>query len=222
MSESASDLPERKKVYCNTCKNETNHELKAEHIVPYHEEDHGQISYWEKNIYRFWICAGCEQGTLEKSFTMSGYVNANHDQIYDSTFYPERKHQHVIKKWFRQLPNTLDALYKESVEAYNNKLYILCAAGLRALIEGICVDKGLSGRNLKMKIDSLTSILPENIVKNLHGFRFMGNDALHDLTPPQKDDLSLAIEVSEDLMNFIYELDYKTSQLNYKKEEDAT
>lgn len=220
MSEKSSALSDKKRIYCNRCKNETNHVFMCDHSHSEHEEENGQLLYWEEYIDRFWICAGCDEGTLERCFTMSGYVDSKGNQIYESNFYPERKRQHVLRKWFKKIPKKLETLYREAVEAYNNKLYILCAAGLRALIEGICVDKGISGHNLESKIDSLTSILPENIVKNLHGFRFMGNEALHELNPPNKADLLLALEVSEDLMNFIYELDYKTSQLTIKKKKE--
>ena len=41
----------------------------------------------------------------------------------------------------------------------------------------------------------------------------MGNDAVHELTPPERKELKIAIEVSEDLLNILYELDYKASLL---------
>ncbi len=149
-------------------------------------------------------------------------IDQNGKQIYDSTYYPSRKQQHIQLKRFRKLPQKLAGLYKESVEAYNNKLLILCAAGLRALIEGICVDKNIAGKNLETKIDAMIFILPQNIVENLHSFRFMGNEALHELNPPDKKNLHLAIEVSEDLMNYLYELDYKASQLKKEKKKKIT
>lgn len=62
----------------------------------------------------------------------------------------------------------------------------------------------------------LRTIYSQTIVANLHGFRFMGNIALHELAAPKKDDLKVAIEVSEDLLNFLYELDYKASLLPQK------
>lgn len=61
-----------------------------------------------------------------------------------------------------------------------------------------------------------------NIVESLHGFRFMGNEALHELNPPEKKNLNVAIEVSEDLMNYLYELDYKASQLTKEKAKKMT
>lgn len=212
------NMPDKKRLYCNQCKNETNHVLKGEHSRRFYEEDErGAFIFWEELVYRFWICAGCDRATLEEAYTMSSMEDQKGNQIYSSTYYPNRTEKQIPLKRFKKIPITLSKLYRESVEAYNNNLYILCSAGLRALIEGICVDKNIKGRNLEKKIDALTSILPANIVKNLHRFRFMGNKALHELEPPNKNDLSLSIEVSEDLMNFIYELDYKASQLNISK-----
>jgi len=210
---------EQKLIFCNRCKNETNHVLKGEHSRRFYEKEHGQLMFWEEVADRLWICAGCEQGTLEHCYTMDGYVDESGNQFYESTYYPKRTQQHIPQKRFMKIPKKLDKLYAETVEAYNNGLNILCAAGLRALIEGICVDKNIRGKNLENKIDGLNSILPENIVKNLHSFRFIGNEAIHELSAPNKGDLLLAIEVSQDLMNFIYELDYKASQLKTKKAE---
>jgi hypothetical protein len=105
-------------------------------------------------------------------------------------------------------------LYRETIEAYSNSLNIFYAGGLNALIEGICVDKNIKGRNLENRIDQLNTIFPENIVKNLHSFRFMGKYTVNELTQPRRNDLFLTIEVCEDLLNFLYELDYKTIQLN--------
>jgi len=78
-------------------------------------------------------------------------------------------------------------------------------------------SKNIDGKNLEQRIDHLEAILPANIVQNLHGFRFMGNEALHELGAPDPKDLRLAIEVSEDLLNFLYELDYKASRLPKQK-----
>jgi hypothetical protein len=41
----------------------------------------------------------------------------------------------------------------------------------------------------------------------------MGNDAVHELTHPSGEDLKLAIEICQDLLNFLYDLDYKMKKL---------
>jgi hypothetical protein len=68
-------------------------------------------------------------------------------------------------------------------------------------------------RTLEGKINGLTSIIPKNIAANLHSMRFLGNQALHELEVPQEDDIHLAISVIEDILNIVYDLDYKSTML---------
>ena len=59
----------------------------------------------------------------------------------------------------------------------------------------------------------MKTVLPENIVKNLHAFRFAGNEAVHELEAPPEYELAWALDVIEDVLNFLYALDYKTNTL---------
>jgi hypothetical protein len=213
--------PGAKRLFCNRCKSETNHVARGSHKRSYYEDD---SSYWEEDIFTLLTCAGCDKGTLEEAWTQSGYLrpagptNEDTEQDYSLAYAPPRGTQTREPKVFRQLPKALSAIYKECVAAYNNDLHLLCGAGLRALIEGICEDKKVKGTNLQKKIDALAGVhLPQNITKSLHSFRFIGNDAVHKLDVPLRRDLDLAIEVAEDLLNFFYELDYKASRLPQKK-----
>jgi hypothetical protein len=117
------------------------------------------------------------------------------------------------RKSFSALPKKLTELYAEVLSVHNSKLNVLCAIGLRALLEGICADKKITGRDLKKKIDGMTGHVPVNIVKNLHGFRFMGNNAAHDLAAPESFELGIAIDLMEDILNFLYDFDYKAKML---------
>ncbi len=137
-------------------------------------------------------------------------------------FYPERTISHHNAKYYVHLPENLTHLYLEIVNTYNQGSLILCAAGIRALLEGICVNKGIYEgmgekgkitKSLEGKINGLTSLVPPNIAKNLHGLRFLGNQALHELDVPNKKDVRLAITVIEDIMNIIYDLDYRSQVL---------
>lgn len=205
----------RRRIFCNHCKTGTHHVLRGEHKrESFFDPESG---YFEEERFRFWSCAGCDTGTLEESYTVQGMENLQGKQIYElAGFYPERSEHTVASKHFKQLPKKLDQIYRETILAFNSQLDLLCAAGLRALIEGICANKGVVGQksNLQSKIDALATILPQNIVTHLHNFRFIGNEAIHELTPPKRDDLRLAIEISEDLLNFLYELDYKARRLS--------
>ena len=99
---------------------------------------------------------------------------------------------------------------------YKSRPSLVMPEQLRSIIEGLCDDKEISGKrdSLEKKIKSLTKLgISANIAENLHGFRFMGNAAVHELVAPEQEDLRLAIEIIEDLLNFVYELDYKTRRL---------
>jgi hypothetical protein len=206
---------QKKLLFCNRCKTETNHTCQSEYIR--HREYEGH--YWEQNRYRLWICAGCESASLEVAYQDVGYGS---DDNWDIDYFPKREADDVKGKFFIKLPDKLNKIYRETIQAFNNNLNVLCAVGLRALIEGICDDKGIKGKNLETKIDGLNSMLPANIVTNLHNFRFIGNIAIHELTPPEKHALRLAIEIVEDLLNFLYELDYKASGLTRYRNTGST
>jgi hypothetical protein len=128
------------------------------------------------------------------------------------------------------LPYNLEGIYREIIRSFNNKIYILCAGGLRALLEGICKDKEIDGHNLFEKINNLKSIKTQNEAGQiegsvigskhaeiLHNHRAFGNDALHDLKVPNPTDLKLLIEIIEHTIENIYELDYKNFELSRNK-----
>ena len=201
----------RKIIRCNTCNVPTNHELKAVHLRQQEEEydlnnPFAQPSWWIDYEYRLWVCLGCETASFEEVET--------YDDQTDSTFYPSRRGDYLAVKNFFQLDNRLKAIYQEVIESFNAGLRITCAMGLRALLEGICVNKGITDREafgLEAKLSKLdeAGLLPSNIVKSLHSFKFMGDDAAHRLEAPRHEELKLAIEVMEDLLNFLYEMEYK-------------
>jgi Domain of unknown function (DUF4145) len=196
--------PKKTRIYCNHCKQDTNHDLKGDHTASWWDED---AAFGEMHVYRLWVCMGCEHGLLQRE-----HVNSDGETAF--SYFPHLSRNELSAKPYAKLKPHLAAIYKESVTCYNSKALILCASGLRALLEGICQDKRIKGKNLKGKIEGLKARLPnKNIIRNLHHFRFMGNEAVHELAAPKLAELALAIGVIEDLLNFFYELDYKASQL---------
>jgi hypothetical protein len=207
------DGPYRLRVYCNWCKQETNHESKGEYLARWDDDN-----FYETLTYRLLICLGCERAVLQEEYDDASLVEGGQTFSY----FPERSKNELSVKPYSKLKPKLAAIYKEAIICYNEKALILCAAGLRALLEGVCQDKRIKGRNLKAKIDGLQKILPnKNIIRNLHQFRFMGNEAAHELDPPKANELALAIGIIQDLLNFVYELDYKASQLREMRKNRA-
>lgn len=107
----------------------------------------------------------------------------------------------------------LETIYRETLHAYNAGANLLCAIGIRTLIEGIAANKRFKGKDLGERIDTMQGTLPSNIVSGIHKLRFIGNIATHELKSPDESELELAIEICEDLMNVFYELEYKAKTL---------
>lgn len=200
----------RKKIFCNTCNWKTHHDNKFEYErydsnIDIETDSIDHLTDFEQWRYRVWVCRGCETGSLEEEHIRW----VDEEEFSESIIYPIREHDNLSLKVFQNLEPKLDKIYQEVIQSFNNNSVILCSIGLRALLEGICAEKNVKGRNLVQKIDGLKDYLPNNIVNSLHGFRFMGNEAAHELQAPSLQELESSIDVMEDLLNYLYELDYK-------------
>jgi hypothetical protein len=205
---------------CNACSGVTWHNVifnKSLGLPLYDRDREGDDAFGEiDERWELLQCLGCDNITLRVT---SGYPWAEEEEI---LFFPERTSGHHQQKHYNKLPPKLKALYDETLTAYNRGSLLLCTAGIRALLEGLCADRGItegpneqgkSVKNLEGKINGLASIVPSGIVKNLHGLRFLGNQALHELEIPNKPNLELALTVIEDVLNVVYDLDYKSQVL---------
>lgn len=208
-------MTNRKKIYCNTCKGETNHDIKFSHDQSYHEkyEDHGQefIGYYEETEYHFLVCRGCDTATLEEKWTCAGMYDQNGDEIYSYNYYPKRKNlgEREIKR-FNHVDKKLNETYKEIITASQQGLGIVTAMGVRALLEGICVLEGIDDKKawgLDKKIEHLKDVsnMPGSIIDGLKGIKFIGDDAAHRLNATDKNSLNIAIDLLESLMAHMYE-----------------
>ena len=62
-------IPRKKKLFCNNCKIDTNHTYKSKHHINDYEDLGENFYMWYEYYFIFWICAGCEHGTLERIYT---------------------------------------------------------------------------------------------------------------------------------------------------------
>jgi hypothetical protein len=147
----AEDAPYKLRVYCNWWKQETKHESKGEYFARWDDD-----GFYETLTYRLLICLGCEHAVLQEEYESAGMRDG--EAVF--SYYPEHTLNKLFSKSYAKLKPKLAAIYEEALVCYNGEAPILCAAGLRALLEGVCQDKRIKGRNLKAKIDGLQKILP--------------------------------------------------------------
>jgi len=162
-----------KRIYCNRCKSTTRHVSKGRYIHKWESPDgdiQGEIEYC------LLICAGCEDGSLEVTECDSEGFLGDGTPEYRTSYLPKRGRDELIPKTFRKLPGSLTQIYGETIDCFNSGSLILATVGLRALLDGICENKKISGKNLSQKIGNLGQLLPNtNIIDALHHFRFTGN-----------------------------------------------
>jgi hypothetical protein len=141
-------IGDQKRIHCNWCQVRTNHQLEAYRRSPAErfwlatmevmDEVEDDNEYVE---FRLWFCKGCDTGVMEVVY------NEGEPQVPFAEFHPPRERHRVTVKSYRRLPKELAAIYKEVISSFNHELNLLCAVGLRALLEGVCQQKGIKGQN---------------------------------------------------------------------------
>ncbi|WP_417657986.1 DUF4145 domain-containing protein [Pseudidiomarina aestuarii] len=233
------------KEHCAQCGGSTRHMIVASYDYLGSEEyDEGNFSIEWSNSHQIVQCQGC----MSSSFRQVTWFSEDMQQIgtneWDDgervTLYPKRSNSTRAIKDFWEVPNNLRRIYRESIDCFNNDSFTLTAAGLRALIEGLCAALGVIDgpkvitridnsqevkrlSNLEGKISGLheKGFLTEKSANVLHEHRFMGNDAVHELAHPSRDELELAIEIIEHTFDVIFEIPAKGSQLKDRRVERA-
>jgi hypothetical protein len=231
---------QRLKVYCSQCKGETNHRVlqavdcTGSEVVG--QLDGHPVSMDWSNNYQIIRCQGCNTISFRHiSWFSEAEEQIGLDEWTDGTstyLYPSRSEKTRAIKDYYQVPNTVRRVYRETIECFNNDNSMLCAAGLRAIIEGICADQGVTAgpvqveksdgskqterrNNLEGKIAGLCEkgILTQSNTVILHELRFLGNDSLHTLNQPSSGELLVAIDIIEHTVDALYELPDKAEEL---------
>src|ERR1700726_2923398 len=102
------EAPKKARIYCNYCKQETNHDLKGEHTVKSFDDD---SQFGEMTAYRLWFCMGCERGVLQLDYSNSEMYDGNDDRyLSDISYYPERSQLDLTPKPYAKLKPKLAGL----------------------------------------------------------------------------------------------------------------
>lgn len=192
------------KIFCFSCKSITNHEIYFEKGVSGYNEEN-DIRWWEK--YQLVICRGCDNVSYRTVTSSSEDFDPNTgQQIEYESLYPERKSGRTSIDEIYSLPAKTRKIYNETLKALNSNLLILSTIGLRGLIESICLDQKVPGRNLEQKIKALAKngLLSEKQAEILHTHRFLGNEAAHQIEAPKPSELTAAFDIAEILLKTIY------------------
>lgn len=226
-------------VLCERCDWSTRHMIMQSYAYNYRHMMNGtDIGYGSS--YQIIQCQGC----MELSFRALDWFCADPAGPRE-TLYPKRSPKRSndtntipIKNFSPYVPTNLRKIYSESITCFNGDSFILTTAGLRALVEGLCANLGITDgpkeitkkdeqkkiiriSNLEGKIAGLyeNGFLTEKNANVLHALRYLGNDAVHELVQPSRDELVLAIEIIEHIFESVFKLPRQAEELRSKRDE---
>jgi hypothetical protein len=101
------------------------------------------------------------------------------------------------------------------IERLCAELSIMAGFGIRAIVEAICKDNEMEGRNLQQKIDSLVNagLITQAGATILHNLRFMGNAAAHEMKAHAPKELNAAFDAVDYLLKGVYILPKQAQNL---------
>lgn len=199
--------------YCRVCQHTTNHEIYAEKSQSSSPDD-----YPESVSYQIVECLGCTTISFRQvTFDYGSAYPKNHDYEDDDnewivpedvSVFPKFIKNHKSLEWWA-LPDIVRKIYQELLEAFRSNEKILAGLGLRATIEAVCNDLNIDGKSLEARINKLATngYISKKDAERLHGIRFMGNDAAHEIKMPQEESLSVALKIVEHLLSSVYILE---------------
>lgn len=219
-------------IYCIECKRPTRHLVAVSLDKDGRETD--ERDRWSiewSDRYQIAECQGCET----VSFRHQNWLSEQQDFEDDGTterLYPLRNKDALSTKPYHNVPTSLRRIYSELIDCFNNDSPTLCAAGLRALVEGICAQQGIVDgpvdmpakgggmqavrrKDLEGRISGLQErgLLTKSGAQTLQEHRYLGNFALHELTRPSSEALKLAVEIVEHILDQLYEMPEKAADL---------
>ncbi|MEZ6056312.1 MAG: DUF4145 domain-containing protein [Planctomycetaceae bacterium] len=230
-----SDAPQTEKtiwVVCASCGHQhRNHRILHEKVKRYTDDPYGgcvvNIEY-----HRFVECMGCESLKYVTSSLDPQEMDPYEQGERNFKVYPDAPGELTRRKpaisfddsrghaGTQLIPDNVWKMYKETLDALNHGIQTLAAGGLRATVEAICLDRGITNGNLQRKIDELATqnFLTAAQAELLHEERYLGNAALHELETPSAQAIEDGLGIVEGLINTIYILPDKAERLRRRRE----
>lgn len=200
------------KSFCRNCKGLRNHKILSEKKT--RGSDDVNYIQWINNYFII-ECLGCETISFLNIYSDSDMIDYNEngepDYYNNITLYPFYLDEGKELEYVYYLPPIIKNIYKETISAFKANAYILTAGGFRAIIEAVCNNLKIRKDDLSKRIDLLhdKGHLTLNESKRLHSIRFLGNDALHEMATPKKEQLLILLDITNHLLENLFIHDKK-------------
>lgn len=199
-------------THCNDCKKMTNHVVLFKKRDTTCDDDYLENSFdYESHIdYMTIECSGCEEVSFLIRHTGSMFADADSPIGHFDENFPNKEFDLDVvllsENEQSKLPKTLRKLYEEVENAFKTESNILSGIGLRMLVEGICIEKEIQGKNLQEKIKNMNSVglLSTNEIPILDKLRIIGNFSAHEIKGFSNEMLSYALDIINHILKSVY------------------
>lgn len=210
------------KVFCVNCDSRTNQLIRTK-FAP---QDKAEYEPFEHNEYCVTECLGCNNVAFihQKWDDDEEAVNENGDPVKwvshfmeDERYFEEYEFLH--EQDAHELPAMILDLYDELIEAMQHRSRVLSGVGLRMVVEAVCIQQKIPGRNLSMKINNLfeKGVISKNELEILDKLREIGNVSAHQIKGPTDSILEAALLAVNHLLRSIYVVHKRTRKLRSRK-----
>lgn len=202
-------------IVCEHCGQETSHAVLTG-VESFDSSPEGDIHVG--NEYLVVQCMGCRTISFcDESWSSEDIDPETGGQAISRALFPPRiKGRPMLRdRW--HLPNQIRAVYEETRAAIVQNLAILAGIGIRAIVETVCNERNVQGRNLQERIESLSSLqlIARKEAEILHSLRFMGNAAAHETKAHSSEELNTGLDIVEHLLNTVYLLERYQRRLQH-------
>ena len=207
---------------CPKCSRTTGHDILYKHTVLTEIKEIDAVAWDTFEIVR---CRGCHDVHFRHVEQFTEDIDPETGDLIDRiTVYPEPRSGRFPMAEVDRLPMKIKRVYLECLKALNSSANILCAIGLRAVIEAICMEQEVKGKNLQDRIEELvrTGLVAKKQAEFLHLHRFLGNTAAHDIEPPEDEGLAAALDSIEIMLKTVYVLPALAEIIKKKSSSKAT
>ena len=121
------------------------------------------------------------------------------------------------------LPPSVASSLGEAISCYDHECYRAAAMLVRRALEELCHERGVTGANLKARLDTLATTvpLPTVLLDALHDLRLLGNDAVHieskDYLTVGREEAEIAISLTKSVLQTVYQHTILADKLKARK-----
>lgn len=177
--------------------------------------------YWAR-VSQMVKCRGCDAIRLHVYELADDKIDpfSGHREPYNIHVSPHligEKHAPIDHN---EMPKIVARIYSETIGCRQAGAATLTGAGLRAIVEAVCINQGVTGRSLQERIDALAQdgLLAKAQAGFLHEARYLGNAALHEIEAPSEEEIQDGLTIIEGLLKTIYVLPVRAKRLRENRE----